>query len=48
VDNILSNTLLPEISRLLLSAMAEGLRPTALRVGVNDTGDFTYEPVVTA
>lgn len=48
VDNILSNTLLPEISRLLLSAMAEGLRPTALRVGVSDTGDFTYEPVVTA
>ncbi|MCE2899879.1 MAG: type VI secretion system ATPase TssH [Gemmatimonas sp.] len=48
VDNILSNTLLPEISRLLLSAMAEGLRPTALRVGVSDTGDFTYEPVVAA
>jgi type VI secretion system protein VasG len=48
VDNILSNTLLPEISRLLLSAMAEGVRPTALRVGVSDTGDFTYEPVVAA
>lgn len=45
VDNILSNTLLPEISRLLLAAMAEGLRPTGLRVGVSETGDFTYEPV---
>jgi len=45
VDNILSNTLLPEISRILLSAMAEGLRPTALRVGVGEDGDFTYEAV---
>jgi type VI secretion system protein VasG len=45
VDNILSNTLLPEISRILLSAMAEGLRPTALRVGVGADGDFTYEAV---
>jgi type VI secretion system protein VasG len=45
VDNILSNTLLPEISRLLLSAMAEGRRPTALVVGVGETGDFTYDIV---
>ncbi len=45
VDNILSNTLLPEISRMLLSAMAEGLHATGLRVGVGDDGNFTYEPV---
>jgi type VI secretion system protein VasG len=45
VDNILSNTLLPEISRMLLAAMAEGIRPNALRVGVADDGDFTYEHV---
>ncbi|AMW06352.1 type VI secretion system ATPase TssH [Gemmatimonas phototrophica] len=45
VDNILSNTLLPEISRMLLSAMAEGRRPTALVVGVGETGDFTYDIV---
>ncbi len=45
VDNILSNTLLPEISRMLLSSMAEGLHATGLRVGVGDDGDFTYEPV---
>ncbi|WP_411280050.1 type VI secretion system ATPase TssH [Gemmatimonas sp.] len=48
VDNILSNTLLPEISRMLLTAMAEGIRPTALRVGVAEDGDFTYEHVVDA
>ncbi|MBL0938801.1 MAG: type VI secretion system ATPase TssH [Gemmatimonadaceae bacterium] len=46
VDNILSNTLLPEISRMLLASMAEGQRPSALRVGVNDSGDFTYDTVV--
>jgi len=46
VDNILSNTVLPEISRLLLSSMAEGLRPTALRVDVGVDGDFTYAPIV--
>jgi type VI secretion system protein VasG len=46
VDNILSNTVMPEISRLLLASMAEGLRPTALRVDVGADGDFTYSPVV--
>jgi type VI secretion system protein VasG len=45
VDNILSNTLLPEISRMLLSSMAEGLHATGMRVGVGEDGDFTYEPV---
>jgi type VI secretion system protein VasG len=48
VDNILSNTLLPEISRMLLAAMADGIRPTALSVGVGEDGDFTYAPVVDA
>jgi type VI secretion system protein VasG len=48
VDNILSNTLLPEISRLLLASMAEGQRPSALKVGVGEDGDFTYEAVVGA
>ncbi|HEY0928788.1 MAG TPA: type VI secretion system ATPase TssH [Gemmatimonas sp.] len=48
VDNILSNTLLPEISRMLLASMAEGQRPSALKVGVGEDGDFTYEAVVAA
>lgn len=46
VDNILSNTVLPEISRLLLASMAEGLRPTGLRIDVGTDGDFSYAPVV--
>ncbi len=45
VDNILSNTLLPEVSMMLLATMAEGIKPTALRVGVGEDGNFTYESV---
>lgn len=48
VDNILSNTLLPEISRVLLMSMADGVHPNALRVGVGDDGDFTYESIMEA
>ena len=42
VDNILTNTLLPEMSRRLLVAFAEGAKPDALRVGVGGGGAFTY------
>ena len=42
VDNILTNTLLPELSRLLLAGMAEGARPGALHVGVDARGEFAY------
>ncbi len=42
VDNILSNTMLPEISRALLSRMAEGAQSEAIFVGVSPEGDFTY------
>ncbi len=42
VDNILSNTMLPEISRTLLSRMAEGAQNEAIQVGVSPEGDFTY------
>jgi len=42
VDNILTNTLLPEISRLLLQSIAEGVRPDVIRVGVAEGGAFTY------
>ena len=42
VDNILTNTLLPEISRQILSRMAErqGLAP--IHVSVGDGGSFVY------
>jgi type VI secretion system protein VasG len=42
VDNILTNTLLPEVSRMLLAAMAEGAMPDTIRVGVGHDGQFTY------
>jgi type VI secretion system protein VasG len=42
IDNILTNTLLPAVSRLLLESLVAGARPAAIRVGVNDAGDFTY------
>ncbi|MDH3285995.1 MAG: AAA family ATPase, partial [Acidobacteriota bacterium] len=42
VDNILTNTVLPELSKLLLTAVAEGQRPEVVRVAVGDGGAFTY------
>ena len=42
VDNILTNTLLPDISRQLLSAFAEGTRPSAIHVSLGEDGSFVY------
>jgi type VI secretion system protein VasG len=42
VDNILTNTLLPELSKRLLSAMAEGERPESVRVTIGEDGRFEY------
>jgi type VI secretion system protein VasG len=42
VDNILTNTLLPEISTRLLAAIAEGQRPKALSIGIGENGAFVY------
>ncbi len=43
VDNILSNTMLPEISRQILSRMAEETPTEQVRVGVSPDGGFTYD-----
>ncbi len=43
VDNILTNTMLPEISRRLLELMAEGQKVTAIHVGVGPDGSFVYQ-----
>jgi type VI secretion system protein VasG len=43
VDNILTNTLLPDISRQLLEQMAEGVKVNAIRVGLSPIGEFTYD-----
>ncbi|MCC7343280.1 MAG: type VI secretion system ATPase TssH [Bryobacterales bacterium] len=43
VDNILTNSLLPEISRELLSRMADGLDISHVQVGVDEAGVFQYQ-----
>src|SRR5687768_1626229 len=49
VDNILTNSLMPEISRLILEAMVEGRKPAAVRVGVGEGGfEYAMEYAVTA
>ena len=42
VDNILTNSLLPDISRKILGGMAEGEKMTALHVGIGEDGAFLY------
>jgi type VI secretion system protein VasG len=42
VDNILTNTLLPDISRQLLGRMAEGEKVTRIHVGIGADGAFVY------
>lgn len=42
VDNILTNTLLPEVSRLLLERIVEGEKPVSIRVGIGEDGSFEY------
>jgi type VI secretion system protein VasG len=42
VDNILTNSLLPDIARQLLGRMAEGEKISAIHVGVGADGTFAY------
>jgi type VI secretion system protein VasG len=42
VDNILTNTVLPDVSRRLLNLMVEGTKPESLTVKVAEDGSFTY------
>jgi type VI secretion system protein VasG len=42
VDNILTHSLLPDISRLLLGKMAEGEKITTLKASVDADGNFAY------
>jgi type VI secretion system protein VasG len=43
VDNILSNTMLPEISRQVLGRMAEEAPMERVKIGVGPDSNFTYE-----
>ena len=42
VDNILTNTLLPDVSKQLLTRMAEGDKPRSIHVGLGESGQFVY------
>jgi type VI secretion system protein VasG len=42
VDNILTNSMLPDVSRYLLSRMAEHQKPSAIHVTVGENGTFSY------
>jgi type VI secretion system protein VasG len=42
VDNILTNTLLPEISKQILGRLAEGEKPNSISVGIGADGSFVY------
>jgi type VI secretion system protein VasG len=42
VDNILTNSLLPDISRQILGRMAEGEKLNSIHVGTDVDGAFTY------
>jgi type VI secretion system protein VasG len=42
VDNILTNTLLPDLSRRILGGMAEGETVGAIDVSVGESGEFVY------
>jgi type VI secretion system protein VasG len=42
VDNILTNTLLPEISKQILTRIAEGQKLESIRVSIGENGTFVY------
>ncbi len=42
VDNILTNSLLPDMSRQILSRMAEGEKLQSIHVGIGENGAFSY------
>jgi type VI secretion system protein VasG len=48
VDNILTNTMLPDMARHLLGAMAEGRKIDSIRVAVGPDGAFVYSATETA
>jgi type VI secretion system protein VasG len=42
VDNILTNSLLPDMSRQILGRMAEGEKLQSIHVGIGENGAFAY------
>jgi type VI secretion system protein VasG len=42
VDNILTNTLLPDISRRILAGLAEGQKLSSIQISIGQNGQFEY------
>ncbi len=42
VDNILTNTLLPDLSTILLRSMVDGTKPGEIRIDLAEDGSFLY------
>ena len=42
IDHVLDQMILPELSRTLLQRMGEEEMPTAVTMGVTDSGEFSY------
>ncbi len=45
IDNILTNTVMPDVSRLILQSLMDDARPGAIRVSVAEGGAFAYASV---
>jgi type VI secretion system protein VasG len=43
VDNILTNTLLPDLSTILLQSLADGTKPSRILVDLSGDGSFRYD-----
>ena len=42
IDNILTNTMMPAISRLMLESMVSRQKPSRIEIGLSSAGDFVY------
>jgi len=42
IDNILTNTLLPDLSTILLQSMVDGSKPSAVNIDLAEDGSFLY------
>ncbi len=42
IDNILTNTLLPDLSTILLESLVEGAKPDTIQIDLADDGSFVY------
>jgi len=42
IDNILTNTLLPDLSTILLQSIVDGTKPSRIHIGLAENGSFLY------